>query len=147
VTSEHFSDKELACHGKTCGPTKTGCHVNLVQQSLLDILEAFRAAVGKPVLVDDAYRCPIHNAEVGGMPHSEHLQGIAADIRVDGMTAAQLEAVTLKIPAIRGLGRDDVDQYVHVDTRQIPYRWCYKHDETTKQVSVVAYYAPKTIAV
>lgn len=145
ATSQHFGDAELACHGKKCGLERTGCHVNLVQQSLLDALEAFRAEVGKPVLVDDAFRCAVHNAEVGGMSHSEHLQGIAADIRVDGMTAAELEAVAVKIPAIRGLGRDDFDQYLHIDTRQIPYRWCYEHDLTTKKVSVVLYYPPKAV--
>jgi uncharacterized protein YcbK (DUF882 family) len=128
MESEHFKDAELACHH---------CGVNLCQQELLDALEALRVAIGKPILVDDAYRCAVHNAEVGGAPHSEHLQGIAADIRVEGMTAAELEAVARQIPAFRGIGRSDQPPYLHVDTRAIAAEWCY-----TSTGTVIAYYAP-----
>ena len=70
--AKYFSDQELAC--KHCG-------VNGTTQALRDALDQFREAVGKPVIVDDAYRCPVHNAQVGGVPHSQHLEGNAADIR------------------------------------------------------------------
>jgi uncharacterized protein YcbK (DUF882 family) len=114
--SEHFSESELAC---------PHCGVNGVQKPLLVVLEAFRAAVGQPVTVNSAYRCPAHNAAVGGVLNSEHVQGIAADIRVTGMSAAQLYDVAQTIPEITGLGRADVQKYVHIDTRRLPARWCY----------------------
>ena len=118
ATGPHFSDNELACRH---------CGVNGCQKGLVDALEAFRALVGKPVMVDSAYRCPQHNAQVGGAGKSEHVEGLAADIRVEGMTAAELEAVARRIPAIRGIGRADHQDYVHVDVR--PTRtvasWCY----------------------
>jgi hypothetical protein len=41
MTSPHFENAELRCHGATCGPNKTGCMVNGVQQSALDMLEEF----------------------------------------------------------------------------------------------------------
>lgn len=127
--SENFSEKELACHH---------CGVNGVQQELLDVLETFRAAVGRPVVIDDAYRCPVHNAAVGGAPLSEHVRGIAADISVPGMTAAQLEATARRIPAIHGIGRDDHFGYIHIDTRETAAQWCYAtQGELTK---TVAYY-------
>jgi uncharacterized protein YcbK (DUF882 family) len=121
ATSPHFSEIELACHH---------CGVNECTQSLVDALEAFRAIVGKAVIVSSAYRCPQHNAEAGGAGRSEHVEGLAADIRVEGMTATQMEALARKIPAIRGIGRNDHQQYIHVDVRPTLTlaRWCYAPD-------------------
>ena len=116
ATSEHFSNAELAC---PC------CGVNGCTQALVDALEAFRAAVGQPVIVDSAYRCPAHNAAIHGASHSEHVQGIAADIKVADKTAVELEAIAKTIPAIHGIGRDDFRNYVHIDTRPTSVEWCY----------------------
>ena len=108
ATGPHFSEAELACHH---------CGVNECTQALVDALEAFRAVAGKPVVVSSAYRCPQHNADSGGAGKSEHVEGLAADIRVNGMTATELEAAARKIHAIRGIGRNDHQQYIHVDVR------------------------------
>ena len=128
MESEHFKDSELRC---------PHCHVNGVKQELLDALEAFRAAAlavwqsSRPgqvfpgVIVNSAYRCHIHNDEIGGKPDSQHLAGIAADIRVPGMSAAQLEDIAREIPAIRGIGRADHQAYLHLDTRPAPAQWAY----------------------
>jgi Peptidase M15 len=67
VTSEHFSDAELACHH---------CGVNACTSGLRDALEAVRTNVGVPIIIDDAYRCLEHNAAVGGVPNSEYTRGI-----------------------------------------------------------------------
>jgi uncharacterized protein YcbK (DUF882 family) len=130
ATGPHFSEIELACHH---------CGVNECKQSLVDALEAFRAIVGKPVIVSSAYRCPQHNAEAGGAGRSEHVEGLAADIRVVGMTATQLEGLARKIQAIRGIGRNDHAQYIHVDVRPTLTlaRWCYAPDGKW-----CSYYAP-----
>lgn len=132
ATGPHFSDAELQCHGKNCSiadPTK-GCGVNGCQQSLVDALEAFRELVGKPVITNDGFRCARHNAQVGGVGKSEHMEGLAADIRVEGLTAGELEAIARKIPAIRGIGRADHQQYLHIDVRKALTlaRWCYGID-------------------
>ena len=104
ATGPHFSDAELAC---------PHCHVNDCRQELVDALEAFRASVGRPVRINSG--------------KSEHVAGMAADIRVEGMTATQLESIALSISAIRGIGRDDRQQYIHIDVRSAPTlaRWCY----------------------
>jgi len=121
ATGPHFSEAELACHH---------CGVNGCKQSLVDALEAFRAIVGKPVIVSSAYRCPQHNAEAGGAGRSEHVEGLAADIRVAGMNTAEMETTARKIPAIRGMGRNDHQDYIHVDVRPTLTlaRWCYAPD-------------------
>ncbi len=83
------------------------------------------------VLIHDAYRCLIHNAQVtGAASDSQHTNGRAADLSIEGMTAAELEAIALEIPAFRGIGRDDDGQYIHVDIRPTLRlaRWCYYRD-------------------
>ena len=115
ATSEHFSEAELACRH---------CGVNQCGEELVAALEKLRAAVEKPVLIDDAYRCPAHNAEVGGATHSQHEEGAAADIRVEGMTARELYAAAAATGAFRGFGVSE-GEYIHVDIRATPAKWCY----------------------
>lgn len=45
-----------------------------------DVLEPARDAMGWPIKINDAYRPPAHNAEVGGVSTSDHLTGSAADV-------------------------------------------------------------------
>ena len=49
-------------------------------QVLVFWLDLFRAAWGSPVKINSGFRCPAHNAEVGGAAKSRHLLGCAADI-------------------------------------------------------------------
>lgn len=43
------------------------------------ILEPIRALLGVPIIITDAYRSPAVNATDGGVAHSQHQQGLAAD--------------------------------------------------------------------
>ena len=47
-----------------------------------EVLEPLRCHFGQPVVISSGYRCPPLNRAVGGSPHSQHLKGEAADIRV-----------------------------------------------------------------
>lgn len=143
ATGPHFSAAELQCRGTNCSVDRLhGCGVNGCKQSLVDALERFRDLVGKPVQVDSAYRCPVHNAGVGGAGKSEHVEGLAADIRVAGMTAAELEAIARKIPAIRGIGRDDKRGYVHIDVRPTVTLAQWSYDDQGKWCP----YRPPTVS-
>jgi hypothetical protein len=53
-------------------------------------LERVREAVGRPVIVTSGYRSPKVNAGIGGSKTSAHMRGLAADIKVQGMTALEL---------------------------------------------------------
>ncbi len=118
ISSEHFSEEELRCH--------CPCGENKCTQELVDALEAFRALVGGPVVVVDAYRSPEHNASTpNAAKASQHQYGTAADVRVPGKTAAELEAIARQVPAIKGIGRNDHNNVLHVDVRLKPAQWAY----------------------
>jgi uncharacterized protein YcbK (DUF882 family) len=70
-SSPHFAAREFAC---------PHCGVALVRPLLLSHLESLRAAVGRPMRIVSGYRCPVHNAAVGGAPNSQHMYAAAADL-------------------------------------------------------------------
>lgn len=58
---------------------------------LADLLEDVKDLVdGKPVIINSAFRCKKVNDAVGSKDTSQHLLGCAADIRVLGMTPAEV---------------------------------------------------------
>jgi len=75
MNSKYFKDSELQCHGTACG----NCQ-KLPTQQLVDKLNQIREAYGKPIGLTNAFRCPIHNAAVGGAKASKHMFGFAADV-------------------------------------------------------------------
>lgn len=115
--SRNFPDTELKCH--------CGCNVNHCNQKLVDALEELRLMVG-PVTVTSGYRCGPHNAKVGGEPNSQHRIGTAADVKVSGMSPAEVYQAARKIPAFRGFGV--ASTFVHLDVRESPAKWCYGAD-------------------
>lgn len=112
----HFSLSEFAC--------KCGCGQAKVNLDLPHALEELREATG-PITITSGYRCPQHRVERGKVRPGMHTRGIAADIRVKGMTARELYEIVKLFPRFRGVGVDDEQNYVHVDLRETPARWCY----------------------
>ena len=47
------------------------------------VLDPARRKLGKPIIVNSGFRCPLHNGRVGGVYNSQHVSGQAADIRCD----------------------------------------------------------------
>ena len=111
-TSEHFSESELSCH--CCGRG-----VEKISSKLLELLEQLRANIGGPLEISCAYRCPAHNAEVGGVPNSQHVLGTAADVQTPNYehchTPEQLQWYCEQLPF------DAIGLYswgCHVDVRE-----------------------------
>jgi len=77
-------------------------------------LEEVRAAVGMPVRINSAYRSVEANKKVGGKPTSQHCKGVAADLKVKGMTPDQVVKAIINA----GLAYDQVirefDSWTHV---------------------------------
>jgi uncharacterized protein YcbK (DUF882 family) len=117
--SPHFSRKEFEC--RCCGRL-------VLDHNLLDGLEALRTLAGAPVVINAGYRCPQHNQEVGGVPNSEHTRGLAADIRLPGLSLQRMYELALEVPqfARGGVGAYDSD-FLHVDVRGQRARWARVH--------------------
>lgn len=59
-------------------------------------LEAVRGYLGgKPVIISSGYRCPALNAAVRGVANSDHLYGMAADLKVPGFGSPREVAAAL----------------------------------------------------
>ena len=87
--SEHFSLAELTASEiaarKGLENYPTGVELdNLVR--LAEKLEEVRKVLGKPIMINSAFRSIEVNAAVGGVKSSQHCLGCAADIRVPNMT-------------------------------------------------------------
>ena len=78
IELKYFVDDEFRC--KHCGMLpKHGMNTVLMER-----LDKLRSMYGKPIYVSCGYRCPSHNAEVGGVSDSQHIYGNACDIYVNG---------------------------------------------------------------
>lgn len=90
---------------------------NLTQ--LANRLQVIRDLLGKPILINSGFRSEAHNQAVGGAPHSQHLQGMAADIVVSGMPAHEVQAFLKNWSG----GMGCYAHYTHVDIRPNRARW------------------------
>ena len=106
--SEFFTESEMVCN--------CGCGGVLVDDRLFPLLDRIRSKVGKPVYILSGYRCPAHNAEVGGVMDSQHLEGTAADITYDDINVESLTEIAIDCGA-SGVGSYFNQGFVHVDCR------------------------------
>lgn len=110
---KHFKVKEFAC--------KDGSQVVFIDSYLVSILDILRNEVGKPVIINSGYRTPTRNKEVGGAKYSYHMRGMAADIRINGMSAKEI-ANKLNAIVPDECGIIVYKTWVHIDTRTKKYR-------------------------
>jgi hypothetical protein len=84
----------------------------------LEALETLHRLADAPVLVHAGYRCSRHNREVGGVPHSEPLEGLAADVSMPGLSLQRMYELALEVPqfAAGGIGVYD-GNFLHLDVR------------------------------
>ena len=77
-----FKVKEFAC--------KDGSPIVFIDDYMTCILNILRNKIGKPIIITSGYRTPEWNKKCNGAKYSYHMRGMAADIRVDGMSAKEL---------------------------------------------------------
>lgn len=101
-----FSPEELACRG-------TGQLV--IDEPALDKLQALRDLLGKPMIVQSAYRSPEHNRRVGGAKHSQHLYARAYDVSMANHDPAAFEEAARAV-GFNGFGYYVKQNFMHIDT-------------------------------
>ena len=87
--SEHFSLAELTVSEIAARKGLDNLPEGVALENLSRLaekLEEVRKVIGKPIMINSAYRSPEVNSAVGGVKTSQHCFGCAADIRVPGMT-------------------------------------------------------------
>jgi uncharacterized protein YcbK (DUF882 family) len=89
-------------------------------------LQILRDAVGKSITITSGYRSPEHNAKVKGAKNSQHITGMAADIKVTGMTPKEVALVIeglIESGKMKQGGIGIYPSWVHYDTRGRKARW------------------------
>jgi zinc D-Ala-D-Ala carboxypeptidase len=91
---------------------------NLVR--VAELLEQVRALLGKPILVNSAFRSKAVNDAVGSRDTSQHRLGCAADIRVPGFTPKQVvqACIDAKIPFDQII--EEFDAWTHISVPNTP---------------------------
>jgi len=112
-TLAEFIDSPTA-RTKGIDNTPTGAELSNLMR-LANALERVREAIERPIIVTSGFRSPELNRAVGGARQSAHLQGLAADVQVSGMTTRQLAIMAAKV--LEGEADQVIDEYgrwVHI---------------------------------
>lgn len=118
---KNFTKKEIACK-QISKRGNCGCGGSIViNEDGLDKLQALREIVGVPFTPNSAYRCPIHNRNVGGATNSMHPTGGAYDIPISARLTREMIHAAAKKVGFNGIG--DYANFVHVDNRKKPAYW------------------------
>lgn len=113
--TEHFRVYEFAC--------KDGSDVVFVSQALADILENIRQHFGAAVTVTSGYRTVSYNKTVSGSASaSQHCSGLAADIKVAGVSPAAVADYAEQLLGDHG-GVGRYGTFTHIDVRADKSRW------------------------
>ena len=113
--SKNFSREEFKCQ---CGH----CDKDTVDSELIDVLQDLRDEFLRKIKINSGQRCQAHNSSVGGAKDSMHLEGRAADIKVEYIDQKSAYIyLTNKYPDKYGIGL--YKTFIHIDTRQAMARW------------------------
>ena len=114
--STNFTVKEFAC--------KDGSDAVLVAPRLVMVLQSIRSHFAAPVVIHSAYRTPQYNTKVGGVAHSQHCYGTAADITVRGQKPTAVAAYARELmPDWGGVGVYSQKGFTHIDVREVKADW------------------------
>ena len=105
--TEHFKLKEFACKNS---------EAIIISEKLCYILEAIRAHFGKPVTITSGYRTPEHNAKIGGAVKSQHMLGLAADIKIPGVKPSDIASYARTL-------MPTYSTFTHIDVRDKISNW------------------------
>jgi len=126
--SKNFNLTELKC--------KCGCNKAIIDMLGINLLQKIREHFKKPVYVVSAYRCVEHNKAVGGAENSYHMQGLAYDIKIVGVSPLAVAQIAIDV-GFTGIGvyTNNGNSFTHVDTRKTRTYW---HDQKgNKELTII----------
>lgn len=92
-----------------------------IDTQLLCMLECIRSHFKQPITITSGYRSPAHNAKVGGAKNSYHIRGMAADIKVKGVSPRQVFDFCISNFDYGGFGL--YASWTHIDSRENKTTW------------------------
>lgn len=108
----YFTRQEFACK---CGKYCNGYPAQ-IQETVVRAAEQARMFFDAPATVSSGLRCTRHNADVGGISNSRHLDGKAVDLCIQGQSATAVLAYVQTLPQIRYAYAID-GSFVHMDVQ------------------------------
>ena len=123
--TENFALSEFRCKDGTDVPEELMDNVTL----LCENLQVLRDHIGKPIRVISGYRSPKYNRRIGGARRSQHMTAKAADIKVKGMTPAEVKAAIVELIKEGKMMKGGIGLYTtftHYDVRGRNARWSGK---------------------
>jgi len=128
-TLEELTQSEMAERKGLDNTPNEDAKANLVR--LAKFLEEIRRVLGRPIMVNSAYRSPEVNTAIGSKPTSQHCIGCAADIKVPGLTPDNVVKELLKTNLEFDQLIREFDSWVHIS---IPNKFA---DKPRKQVLII----------
>ena len=89
-----------------------------IDPRLIELLHAIARRTGQKILVVSGFRAPMFSTAT----LSYHTRGMAADIRIPGMTPLMVRDLVISM-GVRGVGYYPVSQFVHIDVRDQRAYW------------------------
>ena len=117
----NFRPEEMACKDGSI----------LIHPPSLDKLQRLRARIGKPMVINSAFRSGAYNRRVGGAAGSLHLAARAYDVRMAGHDPHEVERLA-RACGFTGFGFYPDQGFLHIDTgpaREWGTRWPAYEDE------------------
>jgi hypothetical protein len=128
-TLEELTHSETAVRLGLDNTPNEDVKANLVR--LARMLEDVRKVLGRPIMVNSAYRSQEVNKAIGSKPTSQHCIGCAADIKVPGLTPDNIVKEILKTNIEFDQLIREFDSWVHIS---IPNKFA---DKPRKQVLII----------
>ena len=115
LVAPYISKAEYSCHH--CGMLPPDVEENEKYDILFRIFASIREAWGKPIVINSGFRCPLHNAYIGGSPISVHLFGLALDLdcRDEEEVIDLYDLITMMEPDLRIGQYKRNETFIHMD--------------------------------
>ena len=117
--SKNFDSSELACKGTNC------CGNSFpVSNGLIQGLQDLRDRLGVSIEITSGFRCKTHNSRTpNSATNSYHTRGVAADIKVKGMTPREVYNIAKDIPSLANASFGIYNTFLHIGVDGRAKRW------------------------
>tara|TARA_B100000676_G_scaffold190471_1_gene187360 strand:- start:864 stop:1262 length:399 start_codon:yes stop_codon:yes gene_type:complete len=119
---KNFILSEFMCKDGSDVPDSMLDNVKLLAKNL----QVLRDEIGKPIRVISGYRSPKYNRKIGGARKSQHMTSKAADIKIKGMTPAEVKSTIVRLIKEGKMMSGGIGLYrtfTHYDVRGRNARW------------------------